>query len=367
MSIIHINKRAKRLSRLLPTHISSHENPAALSACQELVARIDGYSSYHAAQAREPGLNPDTDNDNQVDQSPGEVVATEKDGDSGRIAKTIPWDLVDEPYCPLTDSHKAYSGFVSYGPPNESPRFKGRYWVADIGYEIGANRRFTAVVFEPTDATSDGVSGGYLLHQDDETRQRVAEMAFRAVRANGFSISTPRLFVLVVRNGTGVSALCFDFDKVHEYQKGVVIEEGDFLPVHTQLSTLGTLRPYERFVLREGLRCSREGGISADQNVVVVRAPKYTFRSMLTLMRGMENTVRQQRSFGLDVTLTETSWVWEAMADVQSFDRVMSTVLANVDTPHLRDHTVVVRRANYVPSPGVVGKGLAKVKNLLNP
>lgn len=52
MSIDHLKKRAKNLSRLLPDHLKTHEKPEALAACQELAACVDGYPSWHAAMTR---------------------------------------------------------------------------------------------------------------------------------------------------------------------------------------------------------------------------------------------------------------------------------------------------------------------------
>lgn len=49
MSIDHIKKQAKRLSRLLPAHLATYPDPSTLSACQELAAQSNGYPNFHAA------------------------------------------------------------------------------------------------------------------------------------------------------------------------------------------------------------------------------------------------------------------------------------------------------------------------------
>jgi hypothetical protein len=57
MSIEQIKKQAKRLSRLLPAHLTANADPSVLSACQELAAQSNGYPSFHAASEKEGTLS----------------------------------------------------------------------------------------------------------------------------------------------------------------------------------------------------------------------------------------------------------------------------------------------------------------------
>ena len=61
MSINHIKKQAKRLSRLLPVHLVDHIKPFALSACQELAAQANGYPSFHAASSKPDAVANDSE------------------------------------------------------------------------------------------------------------------------------------------------------------------------------------------------------------------------------------------------------------------------------------------------------------------
>lgn len=52
MSLDHLKKQAKNLKKVLPEFIREHPTGGALSDCQELVARVNGYPSWHAAVTR---------------------------------------------------------------------------------------------------------------------------------------------------------------------------------------------------------------------------------------------------------------------------------------------------------------------------
>lgn len=52
MDLDRLNKRAKNLKKFLPEFVAVHGATPALSACQELAARLEGIPSYHAAQQR---------------------------------------------------------------------------------------------------------------------------------------------------------------------------------------------------------------------------------------------------------------------------------------------------------------------------
>lgn len=52
MSIEKLKKQSKNLLNLLPAFMQTHAQGINLSSCQELVAQISGYPSWHAAQQR---------------------------------------------------------------------------------------------------------------------------------------------------------------------------------------------------------------------------------------------------------------------------------------------------------------------------
>ncbi|WP_371436302.1 hypothetical protein [Polaromonas sp.] len=54
MSIEHLKKQAKNLHRFLPEFLAKSTQPLSLNACQELMARVSGYPSWHAAATRNP-------------------------------------------------------------------------------------------------------------------------------------------------------------------------------------------------------------------------------------------------------------------------------------------------------------------------
>lgn len=57
MSLTQLKKRAKNAQKLLPTLIATGK-PLTLSACQELVAALDGYPSWFSAAKHAGGENP---------------------------------------------------------------------------------------------------------------------------------------------------------------------------------------------------------------------------------------------------------------------------------------------------------------------
>ena len=61
MSLARLKKQSKNLARLLPEHIKKHPNGGPLSACQELIARADGFPSWHTATTRPGSVQTDPD------------------------------------------------------------------------------------------------------------------------------------------------------------------------------------------------------------------------------------------------------------------------------------------------------------------
>lgn len=68
MNIRHLKKQAKNLARLLPSHLKDHERYDSLSACQELVAKINGYPDWHTALSKH--------NDPKVSSQSGDLQGT---------------------------------------------------------------------------------------------------------------------------------------------------------------------------------------------------------------------------------------------------------------------------------------------------
>lgn len=85
MSIEHLKKQAKNLSRLLPQHLTDHAKPDTLAACQELIAAVHGFPSWHAAISRKGSLS---------EPRPNSLPAA---GTAGPDSRTDPANLAEEP------------------------------------------------------------------------------------------------------------------------------------------------------------------------------------------------------------------------------------------------------------------------------
>lgn len=82
MSIDKLKKQSKNLLHLLPSFIQSNAQGISLSTCQELVAQISGYPSWHAAMQRLAGA----ENEQKTSPSTGESLVTQRGGKTfGRL------------------------------------------------------------------------------------------------------------------------------------------------------------------------------------------------------------------------------------------------------------------------------------------
>ena len=190
MSTHFLKKQAKRLSSLLPEHLKTHaENPAALSACQDLVSKVNGFASFHAAMAH-PSV---------TGQPPSDELESSPSVAADAVAPTV---NIAESENPFLNPEQAIRGYVSYGS-TEEPNYKGRYWLVDMGVDSDrGGLPMTAMVFDPLDDVCNGQFDVNALLNRDEIRTGAADQAMQDVVRLAMTRSPPDLYLKTIAKGT---------------------------------------------------------------------------------------------------------------------------------------------------------------------
>lgn len=329
MSIEHVKRHAKRLSRLLPSHITSHKDPAALSACQELAAQVHGYPNFHAA-SKPQGTHLE-ESPQPGDPTAVTAVAAPED-EPGYVAS---WRLNNEPYQAACDPPLLATGQITYGPDSDRQIYSGHYRLVDFGVKPDKTTTLTAIVFVPQhEGSGQGRSDFQLLLNRCEIRATVARQVWTEIQTSNPSLQKPDLFVLAVPAGASLGgdchALCFDIDKVAEFTSRAAIETRYFRDMYQQLNEIGVLRPYERFVLREVRRSLDKHVENGNQCKVRIQHWRETFQNCLEVMARNIMLFEHQRNMGLQVSYEPDSWMTAALADISRFDEAIGRVYGNI-------------------------------------
>lgn len=335
MSTSFLKKQAKRLSSLLPEHLKTHaESPAALSACQELIAKVNGFPNFHAAMTHPSMLEQPVLDGLPESKPPLEATV---------VAQSA---HVEESDNPFLNPKQAIRGEVGYGPDAEI-KYKGRYWLVDIGVNLDLGGiPMTAIVLDPLDSIGNGHFDMNLMLNRDDIREDVANKAMRDVAhlamtrtpedlyLKTIAKGSPNLFVLIVHERNLDSdqpyALCFDWREVGTFQGRVAIESDQFAPLYQQLQERHGVLAYERFVLREAKRCIEKRAQPDASNVVQVRESHNTFGKVMSFIQGCGQIAGHQRQFGLNLSLDQDGWLREAMADASRYDQSIRIAYGNM-------------------------------------
>lgn len=357
VSIEHLKKQAKRLSNLLPDHLKAHENPAALSACQELIAKVNGYPNFHALSIRHQNMS-DTDKNQpgaesregsvQVDESAeqklpivnpprslgvstsfpaSDSMAAEARGNSSSdVVPCVPWMLEEAIYDPSQDAKKHVSGHISEQvPPGKLALWK--YWIVEFGVEVPNKYELK---FVPLRAMV--VAGPSFLARSDIRNEMISKILNDISRKDPL-FKSPEMFISIVENTEPkereVGAVCFPFLD-NSSMAGVVLEGKHSQVILNNLESIGVLRPYERYCVNAAYRKTQRP-IQQTASEFVYVYPKEDFQKILSLVHSSAMTFYRGRSIGLKVSLERPSWLYDAIADLSQYKNGMYGILAMVD------------------------------------
>jgi hypothetical protein len=330
VSIVFVKKQAKRLSRLLPEHLKTQENPSSLSACQELMARVHGYASFHAAVTSK---STSASNGTQtMDMSESVEGIWQKRSEQASILTTN-LDR-NNPFLDENGECKFPQGDISYTDENGNT-CNGKYWLVDIGpcshmehiFNLGrGGAPMTALVFDPLDEQATRS-----LLQDERLRD-VAQAVRRDISTKAQSHkdpyykliadATPEMFILMVHdfsdmalsseykgNGLNNYALCFTWAAMHDFNSRVVIESKYFTPMHQQLRTLTGFKAFERFVIRECYVKVIGRYLSDSDRSVTPRANPKEFEDAMNFVLKSGSFNEMQLGLSVKIEFDEKGWL----------------------------------------------------------
>lgn len=315
MSIDRIKKQAKLLSKLLPAHLKNYPvDPAALSACQELAAKSNGYPSFHAAASKDESANTGTGNTSGPNRQPINTGGANFEYSSPA--------LYDQ-------------GKVEYG--NEKTRRKAHYWVADVGFKLDQRRPVSILFVEPD--TYDEA-----LNTDDRLREEIVTSAAQAEGRNSAMYDSPTSVCLVIRPpDKPVYGLCFHYVLALTLNGSVTLQDDADAGVDlSELFANKVLNPYQRFLMREVIRSLNKADMRTSRTKVLPSARPWEFWKLLNQMYDLSDTVvRLGKPAGLAVSVTYDSWLLDAMLDMHRFCPALASLLATLHLPDKKQKVAV--------------------------